>query len=134
MLTERWGICGEDEDAVSMGVSAVRQLMCGLRLSPVEVGAVQFASQSLLERSKCIKSELMSLLQACSSNVEGVDHLGSDDSSSSFVRACTHWVSGESWDGRWVVAVHTGSGPLTAAAAILVGPWAPCPLTHGCSR
>ena len=112
-----------------MGVSAVRQIMCGL-LSPVEVGAIHLASQSLLERSKCIKSELMSLLQACCLDVEGVDHLCSDDSRLSFMLACTHWVAGESWDGRWAVAVHTGNSALTAAAAILVGPWASCALKH----
>ena len=94
-------------------------------VSPNEIGALHVDSQSLLDRSKCIKSELTSLLGPGYVGEEGVDHCGPDVSRMSALFACITWMVGEAWDGRWAVAVCAESHNLGAAAiAAIVGPGA----------
>ena len=92
---------------------------------------VQVASESLLDRSKSIKSEVMALLESESiADVEGVDHAGESISGLTALRTCVHWVQSGSWDGRWAVAVccdaaSDWSRHGSCSVAVLVGPLAP---------
>ena len=67
-------MCGEDEDAVSMGLTATQRLLDGNDVQATEVGDVRVASASLLDRSKSLKTELMALFESRSeASAEGTD-------------------------------------------------------------
>ncbi|MGB1597201.1 MAG: hypothetical protein ACPIOQ_30860, partial [Promethearchaeia archaeon] len=131
LLTERYTACGEDEDAVSMGLTAMHRLMHYHHVRPYQVGKLQVGSESLLDRSKSMKSELMSLLESEPSDTEGADHYGTGASSISSLVGCIEWAQGESWDGRWAVAVCSEATTAGAAAVVaLVGRVAPLALAR----
>ena len=133
LLTERFTACDEDEDTMSMGLTALHRLMHRFGVLPEEVGALHMGSASLLDRSKCMKTSLMSLFQSAGCDIEGVDHSAASLGGVAAVNACSRWVESEGWDGRWAVAVcsdlalpPTDGLPTGAvAAAFLIGPVAP---------
>jgi 3-oxoacyl-(acyl-carrier-protein) synthase/enoyl-CoA hydratase/carnithine racemase/acyl carrier protein/thioredoxin reductase len=122
LAAEHYSVCGEDEDNVSMALTSTYRLLrrCGVRSS--EVGSLQIGmAASLLDRSKSMKSELMSLVESgCSdgteASVEGGDHYGR--TGTDVILDSVSWVQSESWDGRWALAVCTGSGFHTSSSAL----------------
>ena len=94
-------------------------------------------SESLLDRSKSIKSHLMALFPPGCANVEGVDAYQACYGGTAALLACTNWVGSEAWDGRWAVCVCTdvSDAPAqypfmngAACVAMLVGADAPLAL------
>ena len=75
LMMREWAACDEDEDVVSMALTAVRRLMERHSVRHEDVGMLQVGSESLLDRSKSIKTHLMSLFEphGCT-NIEGVDN------------------------------------------------------------
>ena len=121
LLVERFTTCGEDEDAASMVLTALTRLMrrCGVR--SCEVGKLQIGSEAPLDRSKSIKTELMSLVESAHADLEGVDHCEAATSSARALLDCGHWVRGETWDGRWAIVVSLEPPIGTAGTATLIG-------------
>ena len=62
MMTEFCGT-GEDEDPVSIALTALSRLMYRYNVKFEEVGMMYVGSESLLDRSKSIKSNLMMLFE-----------------------------------------------------------------------
>jgi len=124
-LMECYSGCGEDEDVVSMALTALHRLMRTQNLSPEQIGYLCVGSQTALDRSKGIKSELMALLECGGqASVEGVDVYTCPGHEMAALQGCFHWIQGAHWDGRFAVAVcsdQTGPGGAMACA-VLVGP------------
>ncbi|KAL3902564.1 MAG: hypothetical protein SGPRY_012013, partial [Prymnesium sp.] len=123
LLIERYSSCGVNEDTVSMGLTAIRQLFLQCNVQSSEVGHVQAISHSLLDRSKSLKSVVMSQFEMEGVvDVEGVDMSGSKGTEA--LLSCMRWMEGSSWDGRWAVALcsdgERGSPALGAAAAAVL--------------
>ena len=57
----QWGACDEDEDVVSMARTAVRRLVEKQGLAWEDIGMLNVGTESLLDRSKSIKTHLMDL-------------------------------------------------------------------------
>ena len=170
LMMREWSACDEDEDVVTMALTAVRRLVerCGVRwedIGMLQVGFTlhaitvyastayvlrtqwtcctahathsQVGSESLLDRSKSIKSHLMALFPPGCANVEGVDAYQACYGGTAALLACTNWVGSEAWDGRWAVCVCTdvSDAPAqypfmngAACVAMLVGADAPLAL------
>ena len=130
--------CDEDEDVVTMALTVVSRLVEAHGLRYEDVGMLQVGSESLLDRSKSIKSHLMRLFEASGNhNVEGIDNYQACYGGTAALLTCTNWVESEAYDGRWAIAVTTDVSEGTkqypffsgaAAAAMLVGPDAPLAL------
>ena len=67
----QWGACDEDEDVVSMARTAVRRLVEKQGLAWEDIGMLNVGTESLLDRSKSIKSHLMDLFPPGVVGVEG---------------------------------------------------------------
>ena len=120
-LMEQYSGCGDDEDAVSMGLTAVRRLMSHSGVLPQAVGWLCVGSSSLVDRSKGMMSEVMSIVEGGPSDVEGVDQCNG----ACALLSCLAWTQSSAWDGRWAVAVCSdvalGRQPGAMAVAMLVG-------------
>ena len=117
-----------------MALTVVRQLLDRYELCSESVGLLEVSSESLLDRSKSMKTELMALVEAGDyADLEGVDHYGAPGGGASALLSCVSWAQGDGWDGRWGVVVcsndqvaPTGLSLSSAsAAAVLVGRGAP---------
>ena len=136
LLLEQCRACGEDEDPVSMALTAMRRLMRRGGVRAHEVGKVRISSASTLDRSKSVKSEVAMLTEAGGgSDVEGVDSCGAAaDRTLAPLLECVGWTRGIEWDGRWAVSLASDvvgapeDGPWSgaagaAASAALIGAW-----------
>ncbi|MDC0525429.1 phosphopantetheine-binding protein, partial [bacterium] len=135
LLAQRYTTCGENEDALSMALTAMHRLLHHCFVRPTEVGLLD-VEPTLLDRSKSLKTELMALFEvkACA-DADGVDYGASAVRPSALLR-CLSWAQSEGWDGRWAMAVCSDDTvaqvgrPLSssAAAAVLVGRGLPLPV------
>jgi len=130
----QWGACDEDEDVVSMARTAVRRLVEKQGLAWEDIGMLNVGTESLLDRSKSIKSHLMDLFPPGVFDVEGVDYYHACYGGTASLFACTNWVGCEAWDGRWAIVVCTDVSDAppqypfmngAACVAMLVGANAP---------
>ncbi len=55
--------CGDREDAISMSLTVLRQLMERHSVSPQEIGRLEVGTESSLDHSKGIKTYLMNLFE-----------------------------------------------------------------------
>ncbi|EFJ49546.1 hypothetical protein VOLCADRAFT_59473 [Volvox carteri f. nagariensis] len=145
---EAMSFCSDREDVVSMALTVAKSLMDKYRVRPAEVGHLQVATESAVDRSKSIKSHLMTLWRRAVGGgppAEGVDCVHACYGGTAALLAAVDWVESRRWDGRLAlvvaadVALYAPGTPARptggcGAAAILVGPDAPLvldPLWYG---
>jgi len=107
MMNEFCGT-GEDEDPVSIALTSLSRLMYKYNCKFEEVGMLYVGSESLLDRSKSIKSNLMMLFNEHNCyDVEGTDTYNACYGGTAALLNCMNWVTCPSWDGRWAIATAT---------------------------
>ncbi|KAK3254043.1 hypothetical protein CYMTET_36729, partial [Cymbomonas tetramitiformis] len=134
---QEYGCVGDDEDTVSMALTVVKRLMERHQIAYKDVGMLAVGSETLLDRSKSIKSNLMQLFEAHGCyNVEGVDSYHACYGTTATLFNAINWVQSASWDGRWAIVVGSDVSDASSkhkysflvgagAVAMLVGPDAP---------
>ena len=108
--------CGDGEDAVSFGLTALDGLLTKARVPPSTIGALYVGTESSPDRAKSVKSSLMRLLAEKeagvsggddtpappAARVEGADLVSACYAGTAALMAAVHWVQSEAWDGRYV--------------------------------
>ncbi|KAL7160215.1 hypothetical protein ABFS83_01G078300 [Erythranthe nasuta] len=128
--------CNEVEDVISMSMTAVTSLLEKYGVDPKQIGRLEVGSETVLDKSKSIKTFLMPIFEKCgNTDIEGVDSTNACYGGTAALFNCINWVESNSWDGRYGLVVCTDSavyaeGPArptggAAAIAMLVGPDAP---------
>jgi hydroxymethylglutaryl-CoA synthase len=137
--------CGDREDAVSMGLTALRRLMDRHGVAAAAIGRLEVGTESSPDASKSIKSHLMGELRAedpDATDVEGVDCVHACYGGTAALQNAANWVESRAWDGRAAVVVMTDASVYSpggaarptsgaGAVALLVGPDAPLALERG---
>ncbi|KAK4726359.1 hypothetical protein R3W88_031276 [Solanum pinnatisectum] len=130
------GFCTEVEDVISMSLTAVSSLLEKYAIDPKKVGRLEVGSETVIDKSKSIKTFLMQIFEKCgNTDIEGVDSTNACYGGTAALFNCVNWVESASWDGRYGLVVCTDSavyaeGPArptggAAAIAMLIGPDAP---------
>ncbi|KAL3645372.1 hypothetical protein CASFOL_010552 [Castilleja foliolosa] len=128
--------CDEVEDVISMSMTAVTSLLEKYGVNPKQIGRLEVGSETVLDKSKSIKTFLMPIFEKCgNTDIEGVDSTNACYGGTAALFNCVNWVESSSWDGRYGLVVCTDSavyaeGPArptggAAAVAMLIGPNAP---------
>ncbi|KAI3716772.1 hypothetical protein L1987_67896 [Smallanthus sonchifolius] len=128
--------CSEVEDVISMGLTAVTSLLEKYGVDPRQIGRLEVGSETVIDKSKSIKTFLMNVFQDCgNTDIEGVDSTNACYGGTAALFNCVNWIESNSWDGRYGLVVCTDSavyaeGPArptggAAAIAMLIGPDAP---------
>mmetsp|Transcript_18053 Transcript_18053/g.54025 ORF Transcript_18053/g.54025 Transcript_18053/m.54025 type:complete len:552 (+) Transcript_18053:102-1757(+) len=113
---------GEDEDPVSMAATACSRLLWRYRIKHTEVGMMYVGSESLLDRAKSIKSNLMMLFEEHDHyDVEGCDNYNACYGGTAALLNVMNWVQSYTWDGRWGIAIATDIADAPAAYRFMVG-------------
>ena len=121
----------DDEDAVSMALSAVSRLMKRHGIAWTEIGRLEVGTESSSDRSKSVKSHLMQLFEAHgATDVEGIDTYHACYGGTAAFFNTVAWCQGEAWDGRYGLVVCVDLAETdgkhrflqgAAAVAMLVG-------------
>lgn len=133
---------GDREDSISMSLTSVQNFMEKFNIRPDQIGRLEVGTETLLDKSKSIKSYLMDLFAASgNTDMEGVDTLNACYGGTNALFNSINWVESSAWDGRYALCVATDIAVYAPGAArptggagsvvMLVGPDAPIVFDQG---
>lgn len=122
------------EDIYSLSLTVTSRLMAHYNVDPNSIGRLEVGTETLLDKSKSVKSVLMQLFPE-NDDIEGVDTVNACYGGTSAVINAVNWIESSSWDGRDAIVVagdiaiySQGSARPTGgvgSVALLIGPDAP---------
>ncbi|GMM49289.1 hydroxymethylglutaryl-CoA synthase [Starmerella bacillaris] len=122
------------EDIYSMSLTVLKKLLEKHNVDPKDIGRLEVGTETLLDKSKSVKSVLMQLL-GDNHDVEGIDTVNACYGGTNALFNAVNWVDSSSWDGRYAVVVCGdiaiyAKGPArptggSGTVAMLIGPDAP---------
>lgn len=122
------------EDIYSLSLTATSRLLKNYNIDPASIGRLEVGTETLLDKSKSVKSVLMQLF-GDNDDIEGVDTVNACYGGTSAVINAVNWIESSSWDGRNAIVVagdiaiySQGAARPTGgvgAVALLIGPDAP---------
>eukprot|EP01117_Protostelium_nocturnum_P020266 TRINITY_DN9032_c0_g1_i1.p1 TRINITY_DN9032_c0_g1~~TRINITY_DN9032_c0_g1_i1.p1 ORF type:complete len:476 (-),score=165.55 TRINITY_DN9032_c0_g1_i1:55-1482(-) len=139
---EAMAFSGDREDIYSMCLTVTQNLVEKYGISYKDIGRLEVGTETVLDKSKSIKSVLMQLFEKSGNfDVEGVDNINACYGGTAALLNATQWIESSSWDGRYAlvvcgdIAVYApGAARPTGGAgvvAMLVGKDAPIVLERG---
>ncbi|KAI1280377.1 Hydroxymethylglutaryl-CoA synthase, cytoplasmic [Halotydeus destructor] len=138
----RMGICSDSEDIHSLSLTVTKRLMEKAGVSPTDVGFLMVGTETILDKSKSVKSVLMQLFEECGNyNIQGLDTTNACFGGTAALHHSIDWMESSSWDGRYAIVVCGdiaiyAEGPArptggAGAVAMLIGPNAPLVIDRG---
>ncbi|KAJ5487205.1 hypothetical protein N7530_001505 [Penicillium desertorum] len=132
----KMSFCDDREDIYSMTLTVLSSLMNKYNIDPNSVGRLEVGTETLLDKSKSVKSVLMQLFAPHgNTNIEGVDNVNACYGGTNAVFNSINWLESSAWDGRDAVVVcgdialyAAGAARPTGGAgcvAMVIGPDAP---------
>lgn len=122
------------EDIYSISLTATSRLLKNFNIDPNSIGRLEVGTETLLDKSKSVKSVLMQLFEG-NDDIEGIDTVNACYGGTSAVINAVNWVESSSWDGRDAIVVagdiaiySKGAARPTGgvgSVAMLIGPDAP---------
>ncbi|CAD5123315.1 DgyrCDS11673 [Dimorphilus gyrociliatus] len=138
----KMGYCTDREDVNSLCLTVVQKLMEKHNIPYGSIGKLEVGTETLLDKSKSVKSVLMQLFQESeNTDIEGVDTTNACYGGTAALFNCINWLESSACDGRYAMAVAAdiavyarGSARCTGGAgavAMLLGPNAPIVFERG---
>ncbi|KAJ6011389.1 hypothetical protein N7451_002801 [Penicillium sp. IBT 35674x] len=131
---KKMSFCDDREDIYSMSLTPLSSLFNKYNIDPKTIGRLEVGTETLLDKSKSVKSVLMQLFGE-NTNVEGVDNVNACYGGTNAVFNSINWLESSAWDGRDAVVVcgdialyAAGAARPTGGAgcvAMVIGPDAP---------
>eukprot|EP01091_Cochliopodium_minus_P007027 TRINITY_DN16970_c0_g1_i1.p1 TRINITY_DN16970_c0_g1~~TRINITY_DN16970_c0_g1_i1.p1 ORF type:complete len:435 (+),score=96.58 TRINITY_DN16970_c0_g1_i1:369-1673(+) len=132
----RWLFLDTNEDVISMSLSSLSNLMRNYNVDYKDIGRLEVGTETILDKSKSIKSSLMQLFEASGNyDVEGADTINACYGGTNALINAINWVESPHYDGRLAVVVCGDEAIYEAGAArptggsgsiaLLIGPNAP---------
>ena len=138
----KMSFCLDNEDINSICLTVLSNLMEKYKISPNEIGRLDVGTETLIDKSKSVKSCLMRLFEESgNTDIEGVDNVNACFGGTAALFNAVNWIESSYWDGRYAVVVMgdialyaKGSARPTGGAgsvAFLIGPNAPIVFERG---
>lgn len=144
----RLGYVDDREDIGSAMLTSFANLLEKYQLEPASIGRLEVGSETLIDKSKSVKTTLLRMLGPNHTNIEGVTSVNACYGGTAALLNSVAWVESSDWDGRYAVVIAGdvavyeaigGAGKCGAAratqgcgvVAMLVGPDAPLALEPG---
>ncbi|KAI9762701.1 MAG: 3-hydroxy-3-methylglutaryl coenzyme A synthase [Geoglossum simile] len=138
----KMSFCDDREDIYSFSLTAVSSLLRKYSIDPKSIGRLEVGTETLLDKSKSVKSVLMQLFSPSgNTSIEGVDTVNACYGGTNALFNSVNWVESSAWDGRDAIVVagdialyKKGNARPTGGAgvvAMLVGPNASLVLEPG---
>ncbi|GAB6031624.1 Hydroxymethylglutaryl-CoA synthase, cytoplasmic [Chamberlinius hualienensis] len=138
----RMGFCTDREDINSLCLTVVQKLMKRQNLSYNSIGWLGVGTETLLDKSKSVKTVLMQLFEESgNTEVEGIDSINACYGGTATLFNALSWVESSAYDGRYAMVVAgdiaiyaSGNARCTGGAgsvAMLIGPNAPLVVDRG---
>ncbi|KAL8654217.1 MAG: hypothetical protein Q9226_003520 [Calogaya cf. arnoldii] len=138
----KMAFCDDREDIYSLSLTTVSSLLRKYSIDPKSVGRLEVGTETLLDKSKSVKSVLMQLFEPSgNTNIEGIDTVNACYGGTNAIFNAINWIESSAWDGRNAI-VCTGDIALykkgnarptggVGCVAMLIGPDAPLAFEPG---
>ncbi|XP_017883083.1 hydroxymethylglutaryl-CoA synthase 1 [Ceratina calcarata] len=138
----KMGFCNDREDINSLCLTVVHRLMDRHKIKPEDVGRLEVGTETIIDKSKSIKSVLMQLFEphGCT-DIEGADTTNACYGGTAALLNAVAWVESSAWDGRLALVVAADNAVYAAgsarptggagAIAMVVGSGAPLVIDRG---
>ena len=124
------------EDINSISLTCLKNLINKYQVNPKEVGRLEVGTETLLDKSKSLKTILMSLFRESGNHdIEGITSIHACYGSTNAIFNTLNWIESSAWDGRAGIVISSdvsvypkGNARPTGGAgciALLIGPDAP---------
>ncbi|KAK3708632.1 3-hydroxy-3-methylglutaryl coenzyme A synthase [Vermiconidia calcicola] len=138
----KMSFCDDREDIYSFALTTLSSLFRKYNVDPKSIGRLEVGTETLLDKSKSVKTVLMQLFEASGNmNIEGVDTVNACYGGTNALFNTVNWMESSAWDGRDAVVVtgdialyKKGAARPTGGAgcvAMLIGPDAPIVVEPG---
>lgn len=138
----KMSFCDDREDIYSLSLTTLSSLLRKYNIDPKSIGRLEVGTETLLDKSKSVKSVLMQLFaESGNYNVEGVDTVNACYGGTNALFNSVNWVESSAWDGRDAIVVagdialyKKGNARPTGGVgcvAMLIGPDAPLVIEPG---
>ena len=129
-------------DIYSFALTTVSSLLSKYSIDPKSIGRLEVGTETLLDKSKSVKSVLMQLFEhSGNTSIEGVDTVNACYGGTNALFNSINWVESSAWDGRDAIVCagdialyKKGNARPTGGAgcvAMLIGPDAPLAFEPG---
>ncbi|KAJ7781978.1 hydroxymethylglutaryl-coenzyme A synthase N terminal-domain-containing protein [Mycena maculata] len=133
---EYMALADDREDIDSFALNAVSGLLEKYSIDPKSIGRLDVGTETLIDKSKSVKTTLMSLFSESGNfDIEGIDLKNACYGSTAALFNAINWIESRSWDGRNAIvvagdiAIYAKGAARPAggagACAMLIGPDAP---------
>lgn len=103
----RMGFCSDREDINSLCLTVVQRLMERNNISYSEVGRVEVGTETLIDKSKSVKTVLMQLFEdSGNTDMEGVDTTNACFGGTAALMNAVNWIESSSWDGEDMANIY----------------------------
>ena len=98
----RRGYCSDREDVHSLALTVVQNLLHRFDIKPTEIGRLEVGTETIIDKSKSVKTVLMQLFQASgNTDMEGIDTTNACYGGTNALFNSINWVESSSWDGKF---------------------------------
>lgn len=95
------GFADDMEDIQSICLTVVKRLLEKTRVSPKRIGFLMVGTETLIDKSKSVKSTLMQLFEDCDNHeIEAVDTYNACYGGTAALFHAINWIESSSWDGN----------------------------------
>jgi hydroxymethylglutaryl-CoA synthase len=102
----KMSFCLDNEDINSICLTALNNLMDNYSIRPDEIGRLDVGTETLIDKSKSVKSTLMNLFTPTgNTDVEGVDSVNACFGGTAALFNAINWIESSYWDGRYAAVV-----------------------------
>eukprot|EP00899_Mesostigma_viride_P026640 jgi/Mesvir1/7160/Mv02520-RA.1 len=113
----RMAFCDDREDIISICMTVAQRLFDKYHIDPASIGRLDVGTETLIDKSKSIKTALMSLFtESGNFDVEGVDNINACYGGTAALFNAMNWVESSACDGRYALVV-TGDIAVYAEGA-----------------
>ena len=98
----KMGYCSDREDVHSLALTVVQNLLHRFDIKPTEIGRLEVGTETIIDKSKSVKTVLMQLFQASgNTDMEGIDTTNACYGGTNALFNSINWVESSSWDGKF---------------------------------
>lgn len=98
---KKMAFCNDQEDINSMCLTVVKGLLEKNKIDPGDIGRLEVGTETLLDKSKSIKTVLMQLFEKSDNyNIEGIDTTNACYGGTAALFNAINWIESSSWDGK----------------------------------
>lgn len=96
----KMGFCSDCEDIHSLALTVVQNLLKRNGIGPSEIGRLEVGTETIVDKSKSVKSVLMQLFQSSgNTDIEGIDTTNACYGGTNALFNSVNWIESSSWDG-----------------------------------